>query len=360
MEKGSKPPYHFKGTDIYESTYIRFSSTDRLAPKSKIEELKLFSKKESFSETVYLNDHKTMEIPDAELKTFLVEINKKNIYREITTSKLLEWEVIDRKFDKLMPTNGYMLLTSNPFPNAHIKVGVFDGIDKSKMLINKIFDGSIINQFEDVIDFITENIYISYNLDKVRKPEYKVPLVVIRELVANAIIHRNYLEKHPIRIEIYNDRISFYSPGSLYDGLQLEDIIDGVSKLRNRNISEIFYHLGFIEKWGSGIQRSNRALLEANMNTLLIDTESIHGVNVDVYFEKAYSALTTSNHLDFNQPNVIKLYAGKEDGFRRVDIQMDFGVNEYQARTMLELLQKENMIEKRGVGRSTHYVVYQG
>ena len=134
-----------------------------------------------------------------------------------------------------------------------------------------------------------EILYEGFKFEMVRTKKYKIPEVVIREVLANAVIHRNYNEEHPIRIEIYDDRLSVFSPGSLYDGLQLKDILSGISKLRNKNIAEVFYNLGYIEKWGSGIQRSNQVLLDNDMQTLALETENIHGVTVTVFYEKINS-----------------------------------------------------------------------
>ncbi|MBN1309099.1 MAG: hypothetical protein JXA18_14340 [Chitinispirillaceae bacterium] len=56
-------------------------------------------------------------------------------------------------------------------------------------------------------------------------------------------------------IIIFDDRLEAENPGLLPVGLTIEDILKGVSKLRNRVIGRIFKELRLIEQWGSGVQR---------------------------------------------------------------------------------------------------------
>lgn len=80
------------------------------------------------------------------------------------------------------------------------------------------------------------------------------PYTAIREAVINAIVHADYsLAGSPIRIAIFDDRLEIENPGLLPFGLR--DIKEGISKIRNRVIARVFRELGFIERWGSGVQR---------------------------------------------------------------------------------------------------------
>ena len=59
----------------------------------------------------------------------------------------------------------------------------------------------------------------------------------------------------PIRVSFFDDRIEIENPGILLPGLTMEDMRQGVSKLRNRVIARVFRELDLIEQWGSGISR---------------------------------------------------------------------------------------------------------
>lgn len=72
----------------------------------------------------------------------------------------------------------------------------------------------------------------------------------------NAVVHADYSQKGaPIRVSFFDDRIEIENPGILLPGLTVDDIRQGVSKLRNRVVGRVFKELGLIEQWGSGIVR---------------------------------------------------------------------------------------------------------
>ena len=85
---------------------------------------------------------------------------------------------------------------------------------------------------------------------------WSLPLTAIREAIINAVVHADYAQKGaPIRLAIFDDRIEIENPGLLLFGLSIEEIKRGISKLRNRVIGQVFYRLGLIERWGSGVKR---------------------------------------------------------------------------------------------------------
>ncbi|MDO5838779.1 Fic family protein [Methanosarcina mazei] len=59
---------------------------------------------------------------------------------------------------------------------------------------------------------------------------------------------------HPFGFH-FDDRIEIENPGILLPGLTVEDMLQGVSKLRNRAIARVFRELDLIEQWGSGVSR---------------------------------------------------------------------------------------------------------
>ncbi len=357
VSRGNETPYFIKNKGIVEGTYVRFGSTDRVTTYAQLEEIKLSSKRESYTNLEFYENNKMKLISIDEINKFLTYLNKNNIERTITINKLLEWKLIKSNFDKYYATNGYMLLTDNPFNNSYIKIGLFNGNDKSNLISNETITGSLIEQYEKALKIINEMLYKGYSFKKIRKKEFMIPEVVIREVLANSIVHRNYLDNHPIRVEIYSDRVEFYSPGSLYDGLQLEDILSGLSKLRNVNIAEVFHSLGYIEKWGSGIQRSNNALVSANMNKLKIDAESIHGITVTIFFEILDDKIENEEKEKTNALDVLDFYKPIADNITRKKLEKDFNLTLRQARSILEELQTKNLIAMRGSGPSTYYEI---
>jgi len=74
--------------------------------------------------------------------------------------------------------------------------------------------------------------------------------------VINALVHADYSQRGaPIRIAFFDDRIEIENPGILLPGMTIEDMKQGVSKIRNPVIARVFRELNLIEQWGTGVRR---------------------------------------------------------------------------------------------------------
>ena len=99
-----------------------------------------------------------------------------------------------------------------------------------------------------------------YQYEEIQGPERKtvekIPEAAFREAIANALIHRLWDVESQIRVSMYDDRIEIISPGGLPSGITEDEYLSGkLSVLRNRNLANVFYRLGFVEIFGTGILR---------------------------------------------------------------------------------------------------------
>ena len=84
------------------------------------------------------------------------------------------------------------------------------------------------------------------------------------EAIANALIHRVWDVNSQIRVSMFDDRIEIVSPGGLPSGITEEEYLSGkLSVLRNRNLANVFYRLGFVEIFGTGITRIKQLYAES-------------------------------------------------------------------------------------------------
>ncbi len=90
------------------------------------------------------------------------------------------------------------------------------------------------------------------------------PTVAIRELLLNAVMHRSYDNNAPVRFNWYGDRIEIQSPGGLY-GLASPDNFPSQTDYRNPVVAEAMANLGYVNRFGRGIERA-QAALQANAN----------------------------------------------------------------------------------------------
>jgi ATP-dependent DNA helicase RecG len=94
------------------------------------------------------------------------------------------------------------------------------------------------------------------------QPDY--PEWALRELLMNAVMHRNYDSNSPIRFYAFSDHIEIQSPGGLYGEASVENFPTRNS-YRNPVIAEAMKSLGFVNRFGYGVQRA-QALLAQNGN----------------------------------------------------------------------------------------------
>jgi predicted HTH transcriptional regulator len=88
-----------------------------------------------------------------------------------------------------------------------------------------------------------------------RNDRWEYPVIAIREVIRNAIIHRDYsLSGKDIKIAIFDDKIEITSPGNLMPSVDFNDMESGQSDIRNITLAPVFKRLGIIEQWGNGLK----------------------------------------------------------------------------------------------------------
>ena len=155
--------------------------------------------------------------------------------------------------------NGYnnaagLLADKNHFPGIDIvKFGENISMIQKRVTFENI---SILDAYEKSIALYRD--YYQYEIIQGadRKKMEKIPEAAFREAIANAVIHRVWDVEAQIRVSMFDDRIEVVSPGGLPSGITAEEYLSGkLSVLRNRNLANVCYRLGFVEIFGTGITR---------------------------------------------------------------------------------------------------------
>ena len=152
--------------------------------------------------------------------------------------------------------NNVALLLSDQNPTIS-KFAVFQGEDVSIFLDKKEFRGSLIKQLDDILYFANlsnrKKIIIS---GKGQREEYlDIPEKALREAICNCYCHRDWTLSGDIKVEVYDDRSMIFSPGSIPNGLTLENIKNGMTAKRNQIIVSVLDKLEYIENYASGVRR---------------------------------------------------------------------------------------------------------
>jgi ATP-dependent DNA helicase RecG len=261
---GSLKPYYIKSKGVTDGTYIRSGSTTRLASQEIINGLSRSNSVKTFDEGIMYSEN-------SEAIDFRVASELFSPYRVLTDSDLFSLGVLVKEGTKIYPSIGGMILFGinryKHFPDSWIQVGCFEGANKAYILDNQEIRGIPPIAINEAMNFIKKHLISRISINNtVNEEVWSVPKVAIREAVINAIVHADYsLTGSPIRISIFEDRIEIENPGLLAIGITLEDIISGISKIRNRVFARVFQELHLIEQWGSGITRMITSCKEAGI-----------------------------------------------------------------------------------------------
>lgn len=230
------------------------------------------------------NDTATIEVDTLEFSRLVLE--GKNISFEELPCKdqQLSFEVLQRKLkesikieafnqDTLKTLNLYdnvngfnnaagLLADQNHFPGIDIvKFGESISIIQKRSTFENI---SVLAEYEKAIDVFRD--YYQYEIIESadRKKVERIPEAAFREAIANALIHRTWDVDSQIRVSMFDDKIEVVSPGGLPSGITAEEYLSGkLSVLRNRILANVFYRLGFVEIFGTGITRIKHLYADA-------------------------------------------------------------------------------------------------
>ena len=230
------------------------------------------------------NDTATIEVDTLEFSRLVLD--GKNIRFEELPCKdqELSFEILHRKLKEIVrienfdkdtlktlnlydDVNGFnnaagLLADKNHFPGIDIvKFGENISIIQKRSTFENI---SILEVYEKAIEVFRD--YYQYEVIQGadRKKMEKIPEAAFREAIANALIHRVWDVDSQIRVSMFDDRIEIVSPGGLPSGITEEEYLSGkLSVLRNRNLANVFYRLGFVEIFGMGITRIKQLYAEA-------------------------------------------------------------------------------------------------
>lgn len=356
--RGNDTPYYLKNKGIEEGTFVRIGATNRLADRTKIKELQLRSKNISFDEEI------NFEYNYEELDLKPLENEFHNIGKEINKEKLKNLKLIQEYNGEMKPTNGLLILLGI-FENCIIRCSKFKGTDMNVFLDQKDYDRNVFNQMGSTLNFIKDHINLRGEISGLqREDKYEIPLIAIRESLVNAIVHRDYRNMgRDIKVGIYDDIVNIVSPGSFPSSLTQEDLLKGRSEIRNKVIARVFHELGYIEKWGSGIRKIIKSCNDYGLKAPEIE-ETGDSVNVNLYRTTEKTKIQRSGininfdiyDLNLREKEIIE-YLIQNTKIKTKDVSEIFDLSLRRAREILNKMCKNNLIDKKGKSKNTHYVI---
>lgn len=313
------------------------------------------------------NDSSSIEVDPLELSR-LILIGQNRTYDSLVSDKQnLSFSVLE---DSLKQKIGIKKLTSDILITLDLKRRDEGYTNAAELLADKnnyrgidvVRFGENINIILDRDNFSHKSILEQYNLALTKFRQYyqheeiigatrktisQIPEEAFREAVANALVHRTWDVNSQIRVSMFDNHIEVTSPGGLPEGLSEHEYLSGqLSILRNPIIANVFFRLGLIEQFGTGVKR----ILDS-YNESIVQPQFNIGEN---YIQITLPVVQTNISDLSNDEN--KIYQILQTGeLSTTKIADNSGFGRTKTLRILNSLIKKGYVVKLGSGRSVRY-----
>ncbi|MCC8060480.1 MAG: putative DNA binding domain-containing protein [Clostridiales bacterium] len=242
------------------------------------------------------------------------------------------------------------------------KIAVFGDEANVTFKDAKEFGGSIFRQLDDSYAYLTlcnRTAAIFKGLERIERSDY--PEDALREALLNALIHRDYSYSGSIIINVNDSCMEFISIGGLLLGLSADDIRNGISQPRNRELAEIFHRLRLIESYGTGIRKiyarykdcTKQPRIEVTPNTfkLVLPNMNANGVIT----ENIQEATETPRVLITPQMKTVIDYLTEYGEMTDEDMQELLNIKKTRAYLLARQMNENGLIDIVGRGAAKKY-----
>ena len=251
-----------------------------------------------------------------------------------------------------------------------IKVAVFQGTDQTIFKDRREFTGSLMQQMNEVYDFIDFRNQTRATIEKLYRIDVRdYPEVAVREALLNLLVHRDYSFSASAFISIYANRIEFVSIGGLMPGIDLEDVMVGISICRNQDLANVFYRLRLIEAYGTGMGKIMKAYeglqekpaIETTKNTFKIILPNINAkyetkkTDVKTEFDTQI-AVNVGKQFSDGEEKILE-YVRTHGAITRNEAIELLEVSASTAARVIRKMVKANLLKQNGKARNTHYII---
>lgn len=315
------------------------------------------------------NDSASIEVDRAELSQ-LILIGENKTYDSLTAiNQNLSFNILE---EALKAKLGIKELTSDVLITLNLKQGDGNYTNAGELIADKnhyrgidiVKFGENINIMLDRVGYENESILEEYNQSIHKYRQYyqheeikgatrnvvtEIPEEAFREAIANALVHRNWDINAQIKISMFDDRIEVVSPGGLPQGLSTDEYLSGqISLLRNPIVANVFFRLGLIEQFGTGIRR----IKDTYRKSLVQPKFEIFDNSIKIILPVLKFV---SDDLTENEKLIYQAVRdGAETSSSIVNVS---GFGRTKVLSLLNQLIKSGYVTKLGEGRATRYIL---
>ena len=320
IQRGTDRPYYIAKKGMRpEGVYVRQGYSAVPATDAAIRQMIKETDGDRFEAMRSMNQELTFETTEKEFQLRKVEFGM----QQMRTLKLIDQDGLY--------SNLAMLLSDQCVHT--IKVAVFQGKDQTVFKDRREFAGALMKQMNDVYDYIDFHNQTHATIEKLLRIDVRdYPEIAVREALLNLLVHRDYAFSASALISIYEDRMEFVSIGGLMPGIDLEDVMAGISVCRNQDLANVFYRLHLIEAYGTGISKiigayadeEEKPVIETTRNTFKIILPNINAMREKVRIsepeakeENPETNKEDTQELSSEEEQVLE-YAGKHEDFTKM------------------------------------------
>ena len=341
VQKGASSPYYLTDKGILPSgVYVRQGASSVPATDAAILKMIRDTDGDNFEELRSLNQNLDFDFLKKEFEDANIKLEH---------SQMRTFNIIDE--DGLYTNLG--LLLSEQCPHT-IKAAVFEGSTKEIFKDRFEFSGSLLKQMKDVYSFLNRYNRTNSEITGLKRTDTReYPEIALREALLNSIVHKEYSYSSSTLISVFDDKIEIVTIGGLTKGLSEDDIMLGVSILRNRNLANIFYRLKLIEAYGTGIPKIIESYNEYNVKPKIEISSNAFKITLpNTLKEKSISKLEKNlSDKEYLIVNMLK----ENEYIKRTDIEKNLSISSSMAIKLLRNMVDNLVIEKIGKGKNVIY-----
>lgn len=311
VQPSNFPPVRFKG-----KIWIRVGA--RKAVANEAEEKILYEKRATNIKTFDAMPCTSASLDDLDVKLFKTDFLPKAFSEEVLLEdsrsiklKLQSLGFFDLRFD--CPTYaGLVLFGNNPekfMAGCYTQYVRFAGDDRAGEILNEHkFNGNLVRVLQKMDTFIELSIAKEKPIPISALREIKVisyPYFATRELLMNAVMHRDYESNVPTRFYEFDNYIEIQNAGGLYGKARPENFPD-VNDYRNPVIAEAMKVLGYVNRYNRGIIRVQRELMENGNGKAIFDLNLATAFKVVEPISEKIKNITTFTDLSSKQLAILR------------------------------------------------------
>ena len=340
VQRGTNRPYYIAKKGMRpEGVYVRQGYSSVPATDTAIRCMIKETDGDRFETMRCLDQGLTFEDTKKEFQFHEIELGP----QQMRTLKLVE-------DDGLYSNLALLLSDQNPHT---IKVAVFQGTKQMIFKDRREFGGSLMKQMNEVYEYIDFRNQIRATIEKLSRIDVRdYPVIAVREALLNLLVHRDYSFSASALISIYDDRIEFVSIGGLMPGIDLEDIMAGISVCRNQNLANVFYRLQLIEAYGTGIRKILNAYENAARKPVIENTGNAFKIILPNF--NADSTETEQNGLSGEEKTILELVQ-EQKSVTRKDVEQTLGCSPSTATRFLSNMVQKDILLREGKTNGTRY-----